>query len=109
MLVLLIGVFEAVRLYGSFATGLGFLPVDFLRPNRPRLVKLNLDFFSAIYAPSSGPGEAPLTCSSITSHLAPGIRVSIKVHRPNAALRSVVSSLARLIIHTHQNVSSRSN
>ena len=43
------------------------------------------------------------------SHLPPGMRVSITVHRPKAAFRSGVSSFARLVIHTHQNVSSRSN
>src|SRR5689334_20753311 len=98
MLVLLIGVPAVVRLYGSFRVA-GFFPVDFRRPKRPRRVKLKRPFFSAIYAPSSGPGEAPLTCSSITSHLAPGMRVSIKVHLPKAALRSVGSSPARLVIH----------
>ena len=80
---------------------------DFVRFSLVRREKPKRLFFSAMYAPASGSGAAPLMISSSTSQAPPAMRVSSSAQRPKAALRAPGSSPARLVIHTHQKVSSR--
>jgi hypothetical protein len=65
-------------------------------------------FFGAMNTPSAGSGAAPLTCSSMINHFPFMMVVSISAQRPKTDFRSVGSSPARLVIHTHQKASSNS-